>query len=388
MAPPTTSPIRHPYTAKNPLHWWSLRIADIVLSALMPRANGGPVARPQRVLLASGGHLGDAVVLTASIRRVRELLPHAEIGLLIPSWSRVVVEDHPDIQSIHTVDHWRRNRARVNVVAKLRQFRNTQRRALREIRDVAYDVALDLYAYSPNMAIPLWRAGIPVRAGFVSGGCSPLYTHRFHWGRSGRHMVERHAEMIASVLGDLSHSTAMRYDLPAMPHAAASAAALLTAAGVGDDRYTIVHMGSGRANPTWPMEKWRALVVALGESFGALLLTGRGDAERSAIRQVADGCDDSVDLCDGPDWETFVELIRTASCIVTVDTAAAHVAAAVGTPAVVVWPDITDDVSWHPHGRRVRLVSRRAGVDDVHRAMVEVVTGAPTPRTFVAQAHD
>jgi len=78
-----TSPLRLPYTAKNPVHWWALRFADVLLSLLVPRASASLVTRPRRVLLASGGHLGDAVVLTSSIRRVRELLPDAEIGLLL-----------------------------------------------------------------------------------------------------------------------------------------------------------------------------------------------------------------------------------------------------------------------------------------------------------------
>jgi ADP-heptose:LPS heptosyltransferase len=376
--PPASSPIRHPYTAKQPLHWWALRIADSALSLLMPRTGRLAVTKPHRILLASGGHLGDGVVLTAAIRRVRELLPQAEIGLLIPSWSRVVVDGHPDVRWIHTIDHWRRNRAPVTRIAKLKQYRVTQRRALREMRDVGYDAAIDLYAWAPNMAIPLWRAGIPVRAGFVSGGLSPLYTQASGWGRSGRHMVDRHAELIASVLGDTPNVTAMRYDLAVNPHAATSAAELLAAAGVAVDRYTVVHMGSGRVEPTWPLEEWRGLVVALDGAFGRLIFTGRGAAERLAINQVVNDCAGCVNLCDAPAWPVFVELIRGAFCVITVDTAAAHVAAAVDTPSVVLWPDITDDVSWHPHGDQVRLVSRNAGIDVVASAMADVVGFART----------
>ena len=379
----STSPLRSPYTAKNPVHWWALRIADLLLSAFIRRTPRAPVAPPRHVLLASGGHLGDAVVLTASIRRVRELLPDAEIGVLVPSWSRAVVAGHPDIQWVHTIDHWRRNRASRTVVAKWRDYRSSLRAALREIRDVHYDAALDLYVYSPNMAVPLWRAGIPVRAGFVTGGLSPLYTHRLGWGRMGRHMMERHAELLAFVLGASATTTAMRYDLPTTPHAALRAAELVRA---GNGRYAVVHMGSGRTEPTWPIEDWRALVAALDGACGTLVFTGRGEAELYAIQEVVQGFHDCVNLCDALEWAVFVELIRGATCVVTVDTAAAHVAAAVDTPSVVVWPDIVDDVSWHPHGRHVRLVSHRAGVAEVATATLDLANGPPVgARTVIAQ---
>ena len=373
------SPVRHPYTAKHPVHWWGLRVADMILSLFFPRTSNSRVERPRRVLLASGGHLGDAVVLTASIRRVRDLLPEATIGVVLPSWSRTVVEGHPDVLRIHTIDHWRRNRARLSFATKLRQFLRTQHTALREIRNAGYDVAIDLSAYSPNMAIPLWRAAIPARAGFISGGFSPLFTHRLGWGRMGRHMVERHAELIRQVLGDSHDVAAMRYDLPSNSDAAARATTLLASLGLRADRYSVVHMGSGRADPHWSIEKWRSLAEMAGTSFGNLVFTGRGPAECRAVEQVTNGCGHCVNLCDVPDWPVFVELIRGSLCVFTVDTSAGHVAAAVDTPTLVVWPDVLDDVSWYPHGAHARVVSRRAEVAEVIAAMTSVVGRAGTP---------
>ena len=91
---------------------------------------------PRRVLLALGGHLGDVVIGSALIPRIRATLPTAEIGVLVGSWARPVLDGHPDVRWLHFYDHWKLNRADRGLAARARRHLVTRGKALAEIEAV------------------------------------------------------------------------------------------------------------------------------------------------------------------------------------------------------------------------------------------------------------
>jgi GT2 family glycosyltransferase/ADP-heptose:LPS heptosyltransferase len=357
------SPLRGPYLVRNPLLYAALTIADRVVAAARPSRVTAPLGSPKRILLALGGHLGDAVMLTAVLRHVRAVAPRVEIGVALPSWSHQVIEHDPRLAWIHTVDHWKGNRSDASPLAKWRRYRATRSAAIADIRAVGYDMAIDLRAHFPNMAGLLRRAGVPVRAGFTSGGFGHLYTHPLAWRQDHTHIVTRQVELVDMLLGASAHARPPQYDL-APPRAAVEAevSSLLKRAGLAAGDYVVVHMGSGAAERTWPTAEWRTVARTLAADGHRLVFTGQGPRESAAVRAAVAGVAGAVDLSDRLSWLAFVELIRRARLVLTVETAAAHVAAATGTPSVLVWLDPTSARYWRPLGTDVALVvPREAG---------------------------
>jgi ADP-heptose:LPS heptosyltransferase len=346
---PLPSPLRGRYLVHNPGWNAFLGLADRLL-AVGTSTESPPIPRePRRVLLAVGGHLGDAVIVTSAVALLRRGLPQAEIGIVLGSWARAAIDGHPGVRWIHTVDHWKGNRSPTSLAKKWMRYRATTRRALKEIRGVGYDVAVDLYMYYPNMATLLWRAGIPVRVGYTSGGYGPLYTHPVDWQDSEEHTAEQQAKMLRVLVPALADTPVGGYELaPVAATAERQAGTVLSANGLQRGEYVVVHIGSGSPLREWPASKWRELAKRLTAEGYRLAFTGSGDEQARAIAQVTQGLRGCADLCNRLRWPEFVSVVAGAALLVGVETVAAHVAAAVGTPSVALWTGIGRLSHWRP----------------------------------------
>src|SRR5690242_12990512 len=67
---------------------------------------------PKRILVVNGAHVGDVVMSTAVLGALRSAYPASEIGFVAGSWSKMVVTNHPMVDFVHVVDHWKMNRSR------------------------------------------------------------------------------------------------------------------------------------------------------------------------------------------------------------------------------------------------------------------------------------
>lgn len=147
----------------------------------------------------------------------------------------------------------------------------------------------------------------------------------------------------------------------------------------------------GAAFKEWPAENWRGLAERLIAGGRRIVFTGRGDAETRTIEQIRTGLDGCVSLCGRLNWCDFVAVVAGACLAVGVESVVGHVAAAVGTPCVVVYGGVTDPAHWRPWGEQVRVLThevacacyrkggcagmecvRRVGVDSVLKAVDEL----------------
>lgn len=347
----TTSPLRGRYLVRNRPWNAALRIADALLSMLPRRNPSHGSLHPRRILIAIGGHLGDAVIATSVLPRIAQALPDAEIGMLLPSWSRDVVEGHRLVRWIHHVDHWKTNRQATSARAKWRHHRTSADRAVRELRAIHYDVAVDLYAYYPNSAHLLWRAGIPTRIGYSSGGCGPLHTTPVDWSPLG-HTAVQHERLLREI--GIPASDQPRYDLPALNPEAVDRARRL----VGD-QYIVVHPGTGDVRKEWPLDRWAELIERLSVAGERVVITGRGRAERGVARELSANRPSVIDIVDRADWPTFRAIVSNATLLIGADSVATHVAAAERVPTIAIMAAMSDPEFWRPLGPHVAVLTRR-----------------------------
>lgn len=325
---------------------------DAVLRAAHALSRGPDHARPvRRVLIANGAHLGDIVLSTAVLPVIKAAYPGARIGMLVGSWAGPVVQGHALLDWVHRVDHFRLNRAALPLKTKIATWWRTRREALRKIRELDYDVAVDLYFYFPNSIALLWQAGIPHRIGYTSAGLGPLLTRALDidMASNRRSIVELHLEL----LRQMPSIGAPRTDLavPNIPRASVDIAPL---AGAGE--YVVLHMGSGSALKDWPESSWAVLARQLLAQGHRLVLTGTGAREKEKIERFRREIPETLDLCDRLTWKEFVEVIANARLLVASDSVAAHVATAVDTPAVVTGHGMTNLHLWRPASPRTKVV--------------------------------
>lgn len=317
------------YPLHNPFGFALLYTTDILLKTFLPKRISNVSKPPRSLLICNGGHLGDVILTTALLTPLKKAYPNLFIGMAVGSWAKEVVQSHPLVDAIHLIDHWKLNRSKQNT------YLSTRRQALKEIRSARYESAIDCRFHFPNMAPLLWQAKIPLRSGFATAGLSPFLTHTHPWDpkedRPAMHAffaLLEHFPDVKRFTKDL-HPT-----LCLLPQE--------------KEDYIVCHPGSGDPRREWSLEKWRSLAMKLTDEGYSLYFTGRGERERTNIETICEGLKNCINLADQLGWEQFVLVIQKASLLVGMESAAGHIASAVGTPTVSLYTGMHPLKLWRP----------------------------------------
>lgn len=319
------------------------RTLDAVLRAAGRFVRRQDLSRPvRRVLIANGAHLGDVVLSTSILPVIKAAYPEAQIGMLVGSWAGPVVQGHPLLDWVHHLDHWRLNRAALPLSSKIISWWSSRKRSLSEIREIDYDIAIDLYFYFPNSILLLWQAKIPHRIGYASAGFGPLLTKSMDidMKSNSRSIIELHVNLIGLMPGVGAIHTHL-----AKPNIRRAAVDVKSIFGSGD--YIILHVGTGDKHRDWPESSWKTLAIHLRSLGHRLVLTGVGAREKEIAERVCHELPNVINLCDRLTWFEFVEVVAAAKLLVSGNTVAPHVGAAVATPVVVVNHGINNLHLWH-----------------------------------------
>jgi ADP-heptose:LPS heptosyltransferase len=343
--------MRGRYLIRQPLKAWGVAALDAALSLLPVRRTAAP-ARPARILVANWAHLGDVTTSIGALTALRARYPGARLGMIVGSWGRAAIADTGLVDELHVVDHWMLNRGPGSAAEKRARYRRTRAAAVRAMRALRYQVAIDLYAYFPP-AHPLFRAaGVPVRIGFTSGGFGPLLTHPVRWTDEDRPMADQYRVLLD------------RID-PARPFPPAAMHPRLPAPGVVPDvvageRVIVVHPGAGTPTRLWGTERWAAVIAGLGQRAPGhrIVLTGAGAQDVAITSALAAEAPGAVNMAGRASWAEFLAIVARADLVVCPDTAAAHVAALFEVPTVVVFTGTNKASQWGPDNPHARVLVR------------------------------
>jgi heptosyltransferase-2 len=219
-------------------------------------------------------------------------------------------------------------------------------------------VAVELSPHYPNAVSLFWRAGIPCRVGYATGGDGPLLTHVVPW-VEGRHMGEDHVALLPPVIGAARADAGLDgYRLaPMSADATARARDARTRFGINAP-YVVIHAGSGSAKRVWPAAHWRTVAHALSADGVQVVLSGFGGDEAALNREIAGGVDGVADLTDRVNWDESRGILANAAAILCANTVAMHLAGAHNVPAVVVMDGTEPAGRWRPPGPHVRVLSQ------------------------------
>jgi ADP-heptose:LPS heptosyltransferase len=334
-----------------------LTALDLALRLRSAKGTNHSSPEIRRILVAIGGAIGDAVIASGTVDSIARSHPELEISVVAPSWAREVIAGHPAVRRIHTLDHWHTNRTG-SVFRRIRRWLETRSRVLRELREASYDAAIDLYPYYPNTAALMQAAGIPVRAGFDSGGGGPAWTSPVAWAEHPVvHLSVRQLEVAERVLGPLAQP--LRYSLPGIgPDDAESAQQI-----IGDlRRYVVIHVGAGDPRKMWTLHRWVELAARLMQSGHRVVMTGAGKSEQEMVRVIQQSVPGIINAVGRTSLGSLRAVIAGADCVVANDSLAGHLAAAQGVSVVSIMLGPNEPERWRPLGARgVVLAAPTAG---------------------------
>ena len=359
--------MRGRYCRRHRLLNLAMQIVDVLLRVCFPfRRRGGAIAPPRRLLISNLAHLGDLVTATSILPALKSAFPECRIGFLAGSWARPVLQDHPLVDDTHILDHWAANRAAVPRWEKMRQYFRTRRQALREVRAAGYDAALDLSWNLPNTLPFLWQARIPTRIGYGSSGFGPLATHCLEFDARPLPVFARYLALVRELPVESKDTTLAVMNLP--PVSAADREALDRELQQYRNDYLVLHVGAGLGLNAWPQPRWRNLVEKLVRENKRLIFTGSGTRDAALIEEVIHGLEGCVNLCGRLSWSGFVAAISQARLLICVDTVAAHIAGAVGTPCAVIVAG-RNPYLWHIPSKDCQVVTLPVPCSSCHRGL-------------------
>ncbi|WP_162049056.1 glycosyltransferase family 9 protein [Fluviibacter phosphoraccumulans] len=302
----------------------------------------------KRVLLVNPAHMGDVVISTAAIRRLKDANPTITVGFLVGSWAKLALDGHPGIDKLYVVDHWRLNRSNASRSAKLWRYWMTWRQSRAAIKRDGYDLGILLNSFSPNLASLLWSANVPMRVGYVSVGEAPLLNIVLP--KPASTQSEQSIQLnLLEACGFYGRSECWLK----VPDEKIDVLAGLRV----NTPFVVLHPGTGNPAKTWLPESWIVLARHFRGQGLHVVLTGQGAAEEQLASRIANNSG-AQNLADKLTWQEWLALLAKADLVVGVDSVVGHVCAAIGRPFVGVYSGIGSIARWAPTGARTIALTK------------------------------
>lgn len=298
-------------------------------------------AHRRALVYCAGGGIGDSLMASVAARALRRRFAAVD-ALTLPEHRQTLLRV-PDLDDV------------------LADEGGPEAELASQLRARGYDACVVTWATERTARVPQ-RAGIRVRAGQARRLYSWRFTHRVAV-RSELGDVTTHWSQIvldyARVLGCDTDDAAPRF----VPDESdlAQAAALLAGLHISPGDYVILHPTNAIAPKRgfWPARGWAALARALREEFGLpVLLTGSSQDSGINAAIAGEAAHGGIyDLAGRTGIGAFGALAQNARLFTGITTGSMHVAAAVGTPTVGIFPFQTDTPErWAPIGACTAVV--------------------------------
>ena len=322
----------------------------------------------RKILVREVNWVGDAVLTLPALAALDRRFPRAEIAVLAKPWAAGLFAGQSAVDRI----------VEYQAEGSHRGLRGRWELA-RELAQERFDLAV-LFPNSLDAVIVPWLARVPRRVGYRTDGRGLLLTQVVaRSGRSAeRHQVFRYLDLVRSLGADGEAIPRLAVGV----EAGREADRLLQDLGVETGEACVaVNPGSvyGSAK-RWPAERFAAVADALAESYRARVLLIGSAKERDVLEAVAGRMRrPPIRLGGRTDLATLAAVLKRARLLLSNDTGAMHVAAAVGTPVLAVFGP-TDADATGPLGPDSRVIRepvpcspcllRECPID--HRCMVGV----------------
>ena len=286
----------------------------------------------ERVLVIRLRSIGDTVLATPTLTALRRHLPAAQLDILLEDWVEPLLTGHAAVD---------------NVITTGKSTAERMQAALR-LRRVRYDVAINLHGGTTSTFFTR-ASGAAVRAGYSEYRYSFLYTHLLSssadfWGRSPTHSVEQQLAVAGSI--GIPVASDLPTSLPVDSAAVRSVGGKLAASIPNGQFFALMHPAAAFETKQWDAEKFASVAEFLS-SRGLTTVAVAGPGEQNLLDRLTDTCSVPIATFSDLTLPEITALASRARVFVGNDSGIAHIAAAVGTPPLVIFGSSNRD-HWRP----------------------------------------
>jgi ADP-heptose:LPS heptosyltransferase len=313
---------------------------------------------PRNILVIDFGQLGDVVLSLPALAAVRQRFPRARVTVAVGGAAAAVVELAGVADETLAVD-------RVGLRDGPKHLSIWQiGKLVMEVRRRKFDFVIDLHSLSETNLL-----------GFLSGASRRLYARRPTRSLDylanfpvrppiedrSKHAIERYLDVLAPLgVGDVSRTPR----LPVQEDDSRTIDALFRKAKAGHDAPLVgIFPGAGHPSRRWPIERFAELARMLEHNDSVRVVLFAGPEERALVREARSKFPPSTLILDRLSISQLAAAAARLSVFVSNDTGPMHIAAAVGTPVVILMEHHPMFNCYIPPGERHRVVAARAVAD-------------------------
>lgn len=281
----------------------------------------------KRVLVIKLRSIGDTVLTTPSLAALRRHIPEAQIDILLEDWVAPLLEGNELVDDVVIVG----------------QSNSSRLRAAREIRSRDYDVVINQHGGTTATLLTL-ATGAPHRVGFAHYQFPFVYHHLLsssadYWGSDKLHSAEQQLALLGFVGVPVEDRPASR--LTVMPIAVEKVSPLIS-----DRPFAVLHPASAFHTKQWDSDNFARVAENLAER-GIASIAVAAPNESAVLDHLGSAAKTPITKASELSLPEITALVSRATVFVGNDSGIAHIAAAVGTPSVVIFGS-SNRVHWRP----------------------------------------
>lgn len=309
----------------------------------------------RNILIVQLGDIGDVVWAIPSFLAVKEAHPQAKVSLLLREGIADLLAFEPSVHKVFSVPKRSGNLVK-NVLSQLL--------LIMKLRKEKFDMVIDQRS-DDRGAIMTWLAGAPVRIGqyysFVPFWRNLMFTHLI----DPPPLKERNygaAEQTLRILrgmGIIARNTIPK--IVVHNEILQRSRNILTQNSCFTDNekritWITINPFSRWAYKEWAYDKWGKIIDWLWEEFSLTSVIVGAPSEKMKARELVQSCSGHfVNLVGQTTLAELAGVLKLSGLHIGVDSAAPHIAAAVGTPTVTIYGP-SDWREWAPIGENHRVV--------------------------------
>ncbi len=293
---------------------------------------------PQKILLIQTAFLGDVILATGMVHKLRLTYPNAKIDFLLKKENAHVLANHPDIDEVILFDR----------KTKWKELW----RLIKVIRKQKYDLVVNLHRFTSSGILTI-LSNATITVGFDKNPFSTFYTttvpHILGSKSNPFHEIQRNHSLIVDFVDDL----------PAKPYLQITEEVLQKTKEYREGSYVCIAPNSVWYTKQLPEEKWATLIRKIPETTTIYLLGGAGD-QGTCERIKNNARRNNVKILAGKlSMLASAAVMKEAVVSFVNDSAPTHLASAVDAAVCTVYCSTVPDFGFGPLSSFSRIVETK-----------------------------
>jgi lipopolysaccharide heptosyltransferase I len=305
----------------------------------------------EKILIIKPSSLGDIVLALPALSALRRNFPDAKISWLVRPEFAPLLENHPHLNEVIPFDRklfgkaWYRPKAFAALMSLIKRLRRSK-----------FDVVFDFQGLFRTASLA-WLTGCKNRFGMSNARelAHLFYTYRVEQDQNCIHLVDYYLKMIkATGTTDIN----VQFELPVNPYARDSVKKILASHNIKYGEYVVFVPGSAHSDKCWPVENFADLADKISLDFGLPIIAIGTESEKAIVEAIKNLTDvPIINFAGQTSLSELITLLEGARLVVSNDTGPGHIAAALGTPLVMIIGR-SNPARIGPYGRSECIVAR------------------------------